>query len=77
MTLLGSPSYPLQTHQDYKATPIYNVKDEHRRCSTDLDLLHHWGKSGLLSPVLLGGVLLFNNHHFIAPLAEDSDSLRS
>ena len=28
-SLFGSPSYPLQTHQDYEAKPIYNVKDEH------------------------------------------------
>ena len=50
-------------------------KDEHSRCSTSLDLLQHSGKGGLQSPKLPGGVLLLNNHHLIAALVEDSDSL--
>ena len=45
--LFSNSSYPLQTHQDYEAKPIYNIKVEHRRCSTDLDLLHHFRKGGL------------------------------
>ena len=56
---------------------ISNVKDENSRCSTDLDLFHHSSKGGLQSPQLPGGVLLLNNHHLVAMLAEDSDSLGS
>ena len=39
-------------------------------------MLHRRRQGGFQPPELPGGVLLLNDHHFIAPLEEDLDGLR-